>query len=90
VDACRDPNQPSADPRKEEGWVRRVRETSDAMDLPVGLFTQSPRRIARGLKGVVSKSTRIKGTKFQSAMSMLNLFINRAGRTLIAPGSGAS
>jgi hypothetical protein len=31
------------------------------------------------------ESQRTKGTKFQSAMSMLNLYINRAGRTLARP-----
>jgi hypothetical protein len=64
--------------------VRRVAETSNAMDLPPGIFTWSPRAIARGLKAAVLRSPRTKGTKFQSAMSMLNLYINRAGRKLAA------
>ena len=64
-------------------WVRKVRETSNAMDLPSGIFKRSPRMIASGLKRSVEKSRRTKGrTKFQSAMSMLNLYANRAGRTL--------
>ncbi len=63
-------------------WVQRVRETSDAMDLPPGIFTRSPRAIARGLKQSVLRSRRTRGTKFQSAMSMLNLYINRTGRKL--------
>jgi hypothetical protein len=63
-------------------WIQHVRETSDAMDLPPGIFTRSPRAIARGLKSAVLRSTRTRGTKFQSAMSMLNLYINRSGRTL--------
>jgi hypothetical protein len=65
-----------------KSWVRRVQETSNAMDLPAGVFKRSPREIALGLKRSVLRSTRTKGTKFQSAMSMLNLFINRAGRSL--------
>ena len=69
----------AAAPRR---WVRRVAETSDAMDLPRGLFTRPPRAIAQGLRRSVMASRRTKGTKFQSAMSMLNLFINRSGRTL--------
>jgi hypothetical protein len=69
-------------PSKREGWVQRVRETSDAMDLPLGIFKASPKVIARGLKQSVLRSRRTKGTKFQSAMSMLNLFINRSGRSL--------
>jgi hypothetical protein len=52
------------------------------MDLPPGIFSRSPRAIARGLRESVRRSRRTKGTKFQSAMSMLNLYINRAGRGL--------
>jgi uncharacterized protein DUF3175 len=64
-------------------WVRKVAETSDAMDLPREIFKRSPEGIARGLKTSVERSRRTKGrTKFQSAMSMLNLYINRAGRAL--------
>jgi hypothetical protein len=67
---------------RRRSWVRRVAETSDAMDLPRGIFKLSPSAIARGLKRSVLKSRRTKGTKFQSAMSMLNLYINRSGRAL--------
>jgi hypothetical protein len=52
------------------------------MDLPAGIFNRSAAEIARGLKRAVQRSQRTKGTKFQSAMSMLNLYINRAGRSL--------
>jgi Protein of unknown function (DUF3175) len=68
--------------RRGKSWVRRVQQTSDAMDLPIGIFNRSPRAIARGLRESVRRSRRTKGTKFQSAMSMLNLYINRAGRGL--------
>jgi len=62
-------------------WVRHVQETSNAMDLPSGIFKGSPQAIAGGLKRSVERSRRTKGrTKFQSAMSMLNLYINRSGR----------
>jgi len=54
------------------------------MDIPEGLFTRSPRALAEGLKHAVMTSRRTKGTKFQSAMSMLNWFINRGGRGLSA------
>src|SRR5918995_1170876 len=67
---------------KPRTWVRKVQETSDAMDLPRGIFKRPPAAIARGLKRSVEKSRRTKGTKFQSAMSMLNLYVNRAGRSL--------
>src|SRR5262245_26587074 len=65
-------------------WIRHVQETSNAMDIKRGLFTGSPREIALGLKRSVTRSRRTKGTKFQSAMSMLNWFINRGGRGLSA------
>src|SRR5262245_47435483 len=68
--------------RRRKSWVRKVQETSDAMDLPAGIFGRSSAGIARGLKRAVMRSRRTKGTKFQSAMSMLNLYVNRAGRGL--------
>ena len=54
------------------------------MDIPLGLFTRSAKEIAQGLRKAVFESTRTKGTKFQSAMSMLNFYINRAGKKLPA------
>ncbi len=69
-------------PPKKKYWVAHVQETSNAMDLPEGIFTWSPKKIARGLKEAVMASDRTKGTKFQSAMSMLNYYINRAGKKL--------
>ena len=54
------------------------------MDLESGVFTRSPKEIARSLKQSVLASDRTKGTKFQSAMSMLNFYINRAGKNLPA------
>lgn len=69
---------------KRKGWIRHVQQTSNAMDIPDKLFTKSPRQIALGLKRSVTESRRTKGTKFQSAMSMLNWFINRGGRGLSA------
>jgi hypothetical protein len=63
-------------------WVKHVQETSFAMDLPEGIFTLSAKKIAQELKKAVLASDRTKGTKFQSAMSMLNYYINRAGKNL--------
>ncbi len=63
-------------------WVKQVQETSNAMDLPIGIFTWSAKKIAVGLQQAVMASDRTKGTKFQSAMSMLNYYINRAGKNL--------
>jgi hypothetical protein len=69
--------------RPRRRWVQHVQETSNAMDLPAGIFTRTPRGIATALRRAVMRSPRTKGrTKFQSAMSMLNLHINRSGRRL--------
>jgi hypothetical protein len=66
-------------------WSRQVAQRSDALDLPRGVFTSNdPGQIARSLKRSAERSTRRKAAPFQSAMSMLNLYINRAGRTLPA------
>lgn len=67
---------------KQKKWVKHVQETSFAMDLPEGIFTHSAKKIAQELKEAVLASDRTKGTKFQSAMSMLNYYINRAGKNL--------
>jgi hypothetical protein len=56
---------------------------SDALDLEHGVFRlNSPRKIAESLKQSAMRSKRRKGTPYQSAMSMLNFYINRAGKTL--------
>jgi len=66
-------------------WSQRVTETSRALDLEPGVFAfDSPRRIARSLKRSAERSRRRKSSPFRSAMSMLNFFINRAGRQLPA------
>lgn len=52
------------------------------MDLKKGIFKGSSRQIAKDLKTAVESSNRTKGTKFSSAMSMLNFEINRAGSNL--------
>jgi len=66
-------------------WSKQVAARSDALDLQRGVFTSnSPRAIARSLKRSAERSTRRKAGPFQSAMSMLNLYINRAGRSLPA------
>lgn len=67
---------------KKKYWVACVQATSNAMDLEHGVFTKTPKEIAKSLKRSVLASNRTKGTKFQSAMSMLNYYINRAGKKL--------
>jgi hypothetical protein len=60
-----------------------VTETSNALDLDSGVFTwSSPWAIARSLKRSAELSRRRKAGAYQSAMSMLNFYINRAGRNL--------
>jgi hypothetical protein len=55
------------------------------MDLEPGVFTWSdPKRTARSLKRSAESSSRRKAGPFQSAMSMLNFYINRGGRSLSA------
>jgi hypothetical protein len=57
-----------------------VTRHSNALDLNAGVFTlKDPRRIALSLKRSAGASKRRKGTPYQSAMSMLTFYINRAG-----------
>ncbi|MFB6456133.1 DUF3175 domain-containing protein [Chitinophaga sp. Hz27] len=64
-------------------WSARVTKTSDALDLEKGIFKKDdPMEIARSLKRSAQRSRRRKGTPYQSAMSMLNFYINRAGKNL--------
>lgn len=64
-------------------WSQRVTRTSNALDLEPGVFTlRDPRAIARSLKASAERSRRRKAGAFQSAMSMLNFYLNRAGRGL--------
>jgi hypothetical protein len=68
---------------KRKRWSQKVTETSNALDLEKGVFSRaSPRSIARSLKRSAERSRRRKSGSFRSAMSMLNFYINRAGRTL--------
>jgi hypothetical protein len=64
-------------------WSAEAMKRSDALDLEHGVFRlNSPRKIAESLKQSAMRSKRRKGTPYQSAMSMLNFYINRAGKTL--------
>lgn len=68
---------------KAEYWSGYATKHSFALDLEEGVFTwNDPRKIAMSLKKSAEKSSRRKGTAFQSAMSMLNFYINRAGKNL--------
>ena len=66
-------------------WSQQVTETSHALDLEPGVFAlPDPREIARSLQRSAEGSRQRKAEPFQSAMSMLNFYVNRAGRKLPA------
>lgn len=64
-------------------WSNEVTRKSDALDLESGVFTwDDPERIALSLKRSAEESERRKAAPYPSAMSMLNFYMNRAGRNL--------
>jgi hypothetical protein len=64
-------------------WSHHGMETSDAMYLDTGIFkTGSALEIAQSLRRSSTQRHRRIGTPFQSAMSMLNFYIDRAGSNL--------
>jgi hypothetical protein len=64
-------------------WSAAVTAHSDALDLESHVFTKDdPAEIAESLRRSAESSDRRKSGAFRSAMSMLNLYINRAGRNL--------
>ena len=68
---------------KKPKWSQRVTRESNALILEPGVFTwKNAKRIAQSLKQSALNSKRRKGSAYQSAMSMLNFYINRAGKKL--------
>lgn len=68
---------------KKKYWSEQVTKTSFALDLEEGVFTwDDPKKMAESLKLSAENSLRRKATSFQSAMSMLNFYFNRAGKNL--------
>src|SRR5262245_18236989 len=66
-----------------ERWSQEVTGHSDALDLEIGVFTlKDPKEIAMSLKHSAEASERLKSDPYRSAMSMLNFYINRAGKNL--------
>lgn len=66
-------------------WSAGVTQNSNALDLKKGIFTSNdPKKIARSLEHSAEDSRRKKAGSYQSAMSMLNFYINRAGKNLPA------
>jgi hypothetical protein len=77
--------QQSTKPKPARRWSQHVTETSDALDLHGGVFkSRSARAIASSLKRSAERSKRRKASPYQSAMSMLNFYVNRAGKQLSA------
>ena len=69
--------------KKLRRWSAEVTKHSDALDLKSKVFKlRSPHKIALSLKHSAETSKRRKGTPLQSAMSMMNFYINRAGTNL--------
>ncbi|HKZ65116.1 MAG TPA: DUF3175 domain-containing protein [Chitinophagaceae bacterium] len=68
---------------KKKKWSAKVMQQSNALDLEKGVFAgNDPEKIARSLKRSAVRSRRRKGSPYQSAMSMLNFYINRGGKNL--------
>ena len=66
-------------------WSGRVTRESNALTLDKGVFSlRSSRAIALSLKRSAEHSRRRKSSPFRSAMSMLNFYINRAGKKMSA------
>ena len=70
---------------KSRYWSGEVTRNSNALDLDPKVFTRGTARgIALSLKRSAERSKRRKAKPYQSAMSMLNFYINRAGKGLPA------
>jgi hypothetical protein len=68
---------------KTRRWSAKVTKESDALTLEQGIFkSKNPDEIAASLKRSAEHSNRRKASPFQSAMSMLNFYENRAGQNL--------
>ena len=68
---------------KSRYWSGEVTRTSNALDLDPRVFTRgSARQVALSLKRSAERSKRRKASPYQSAMSMLTFYINRAGKGL--------
>jgi hypothetical protein len=71
--------------RRSGKWSARVTRESHALILEEGVFNKhSAREVARSLKRSADRSRARKANPYRSALSMLTLYINRAGRNLPA------
>jgi hypothetical protein len=70
---------------RKDRWSADVTARSDALDLEPKVFEKKTAgQIAASLKRSAESSDRRKSSAFQSAMSMLTFYMNRAGRNLPA------
>ena len=70
-------------PTTKRRWSGNVTKHSNALDLERDVFKKKdPKNIAGSLKRSAELSKRKKSGPYQSAMSMLNFYINRAGKNL--------
>jgi len=74
--------QNSSSRQSKARWSAEVTESSDALDLENHVFARKPAEIAQSLKRSAEHSRKRKSSPFQSAMSMLTFYINRAGKNL--------
>lgn len=71
--------------KMQKKWSAEISENSDALDLEDDVFkSDDPKKIAQSLKRSAEQSKRRKAEPFQSAMSMLTFYQNRAGKNLSA------
>jgi polyhydroxyalkanoate synthesis regulator protein len=72
-----------AQSQRKDRWSADVTAHSDALDLEPKVFEKKTAgAIAKSLKRSAESSDRRKTSAFQSAMSMLTFYMNRAGRNL--------
>src|SRR3569623_3680037 len=65
-------------------WSQRVTKQSDALDLKHGVFKlENPKKIATSLKRSAEHSSRRKASPYRSPLTMLTIYINRAGKILL-------
>jgi len=67
---------------KKNKWSANVNETSRSKDIPEGLFKRPAKEIAQELKKIVEQHAKPGHSAYESAMSMLDFYINRAGSNL--------
>ena len=68
--------------QSKQKWSASVTRHSDALDLEKGVFKKPPHAMALSLKRSAMQSHRRRAEPYRSALSMLNFYMNRAGKNL--------